>query len=115
MQPQAQAVEQMPVPHRGGSRGVSKAELNALAAGVAEAEVGPCFGRDRVRIAAHPFTTLQLARPEIRTALKDRRVDAPVLRLDPLPETSLAEVPSHLVFSTEPLLSTSNPIGVNFV
>jgi hypothetical protein len=32
-----------------------------------------------------PLTRLQLARPQIRTALKDRRVTAPVLRLDPLP------------------------------
>jgi hypothetical protein len=62
-----------------------------------------------------PLTRLQLARPQIRTALKDRRVAAPVLRLDSLPEASLAELFSHLVFSTEPLLSTSNPVGVNFV
>src|SRR2546423_9643340 len=58
---------------------------------------------------------LQLARPEVRAALENRGIHAPVLRLDPLPETSLAEFPAQPVLSAEPLLSTSDPVRVNFV
>src|SRR6476646_5543280 len=62
-----------------------------------------------------PLMGLQRVCPQIRTALEDHRVDGLVLGLDPVPESPLAELSSQLIFSPEPLLSTSDPVGVDFV
>src|SRR5258705_13869085 len=62
-----------------------------------------------------PLMGLQRACPQIRTALEDRRVDGLVLGLDPVPESPLADLSSQLIFSPEPLLRTSDPVGVDFV
>src|SRR4029077_15894516 len=55
---------------------------------------------------------LQLPCPHIFTTLENRR---PILRLNPLPKAAQPQLSSPLIFSPEPLLSTSDPIRVNLI